>query len=166
MRNQRLVAFTAAWFLLSALAGAVAAQESARGSEHNRKGRQYFEEAYYKQLPNGRQHEADRLFDLAAAEFQDAIADNPRSAEAHRNLARLYYVRNQFPEALDAYRSLTVLEPDDIDARVQLALCYGQTGRLDEAIRELEVAKSITDEPEAVRKLDEYIRKAKERRQD
>jgi len=137
-----------------------------RGAEHNRMGMQHYNEAFYRQLPQGRHQEAERFFDLAAIEFQNAIAASPKDAEAHRNLARLYYVRKQFPQAAHAYTSLTILEPKNIDTYAQLALCYTQLNQFDEAIQELEIAKTKTDNPEVIGKLDEYIRKIMDHRQD
>lgn len=133
-----------------------------KGAEHNQKGMQYYNEAFYRQLPNGRHQEAEKFFDLAAAEFQNAIAANPNSAKAHRNLARLYYVRKQFTHAAHAYKMLTMLEPRNIDAYVQLALCYIELNQFGEATQELEVAKTKTDNREVIAKLDGYIQKIKD----
>ncbi len=102
-------------------------------------------------------------FDLAAAEFQNAIALKPDFVEAHRNLARLYYIRKQFSQAVESYRNVTRLAPRDIDAYVQAALAYIELERFDEAIFQLELAKYQTSDTEAVRKLDGYIRRIRER---
>ena len=106
------------------------------------------------------------FFDLAAGEFQSAIAADPNNVQPHRNLARLYYVRKQFAQAAQAYTTLTILEPQNIDTYAQLALCYTRLNQLDKAIRVLEIAKTKTDNPEVIGKLDEYIRRIKEHRQD
>ena len=100
---------------------------------------------------------------LAVMEFQKAISASPKNAEAHRNLARLYYVRKQYPQAAHSYGTLTVLEPHNIDTYVQLALCYTRLNQFDEAIRELEIAKTKTDDPGVITKLDKYIRKIMDR---
>lgn len=169
MRNLRFIAIVAAFLLLSVLSGTTAIQAfqtEGRGAEHNRKGIQHYNEAFYKELPQGRYKEAERLFDIAATEFQNAITADPNDAEAHKNLARLYYVRKQFLKAAGAYETLTVLEPHNIDAYVQLALCYTRLDKFDEAIQELEIAKTKTDNPEVIGKLDEYIQKIIDHRQD
>ncbi len=136
--------------------------QSAKEADHNRKGLEYFNKGFYQHLPKGQQREADQSFDLAATEFKEAIAANPQSAQAYRNLARLYYVRKDFPQAADAYKTVTVLEPRDIDTYLRLALSYTQFGRFEEAVRALETAKINTDNPEVIVKLDEYIRKIME----
>lgn len=159
-------AILTAGFLLSALfAAAQAPRMEGDQAEHNRKGLEYYNDAFYNFLPKGMKHEADRAFELAAGEFQKSIDANPQDAEATRHLARLYYVQKKFPQAADAYRNLTILEPRNIDAHAQLALCYINLDRFAEAIRELEIAKTAADNPEAIGKLDEYIRRIRDRRQ-
>jgi tetratricopeptide (TPR) repeat protein len=165
MRNLRLFLFLIVVFLASAFIAVAASEplQSAKESDHNRKGLQYYNEAFYQQLPKGKQREADEFFDLAVTEFKEAIAINPKYAAAHRNLARIYYVRKDFLQAVDAYRTVTILEPLDIDAYLQLALSYTQMDRFEEAIQELEIAKTKTNDSEVIGKLDGYIRKIRER---
>ncbi len=165
MYNVRILPFLTVILFVSGLTAVVASQppQSAKESDHNQKGLKYYNEAFYGQLPKGKQREAEELFDLAAAEFKEAIAANPKFAAAHRNLARLYYVRKDFLQAADAYRTVTILEPQDIDSYVLLALSYTRVDRFAEAIQALELAKTKTDNPEVVGKLDGYIQKIRER---
>jgi len=165
MRYLSLLAFLTVVLLFAFIA--VAAPEppqSAKESDHNRKGLEYYNEAFYQQLPKGKQHEADEFFDLAAAEFQQAITANPQSAAAYRNLARLYYVRKDFLNAAEAYKRVTLLEPQDVDAYMQVALTYTRLDRFAEAIQQLEIAKTKTDVPEAIGKLDGFIQQLRERK--
>ena len=164
MCNLRLFSLLTMVFIVSALTAVAAPSppQSAKESDHNRKGLQYYNEAFYQQLPKGKQHEADGLFNLAVAEFEAAITANPRYSDAHRNLARIYYVRKDFLRAAEAYKAVTVLEPQDIDAHVQIALSYTQIERFADAVQQLEIAKTRTDNPEVIGKLNGYIRKIKE----
>jgi tetratricopeptide (TPR) repeat protein len=168
MRHTTFIAFLSTYILFFVLAGTAAPlpQTAKKGAEHNRKGMQLYNDAFYNQLPQGKRLVAERLFDLAAGEFKNAIAENPEDAEAYRNLARLHYVQKQYLEAAHAYETLTSLQPHDIDTYVQLALCYIKLDRNDEAIRTLETAKTESDDPEVIVKLNEYIRKIEARRQD
>jgi len=136
--------------------------QATKEAERNHKGLDYYNEAFYRHIPNGQKSEADRYFEMAAQEVKGAIALNPKYAEAHRNLARLYYVRKQYPEAAEAYRGLTLLDPEDLDSYVQLALTYTHMNRYPEAIQQLEMAKSHTTNREVIGKLDSYIQKARE----
>ena len=165
IRTLRTLTFLAVAPFLLGLSAVAAAEspQSSKGADHNRKGIQYFDEAFYRELPKGRQRKADELFDLAAAEFRQAIAADHGSVAAHRNLARVYYVRKDFQNAADAYKRVTVLNPVDIDAYVQLALCYTHVNRFAEAVAELENAKTQTADPQITGKLEQYIRNIRER---
>ena len=164
MRTLRLLTFLTTALLACSFiaAGASALPQSTKEEEHNRKGMQYYSEAFYQHLPKGKQHEADEYFNLAVSEFRQAIAANPRYASAYPNLARLYYVRKDFRQAADTYGTFIRLEPRDIDAYLQLALSYTELKKFQEAIQSLENAKRQTDDPEVKGKLDKYISKLKE----
>jgi tetratricopeptide (TPR) repeat protein len=164
MRTLRISSLMTAVFLLAASIVVAAAEpaQSEKASDHNRKGLQYYDEAFYQQLPKGKQREADALFDMAVTEFKAAIAANPKSVAAHRNLARVLYLREDYVQAADAYRTVTILDPQDIDAHLLLALSYTQSDRFAEAVQTLETAKTMTDDPEVIGKLDGYIRKIKD----
>lgn len=149
----------------SRTAGPVLEAES-RAAEYNRKGLQYYNEAFYRQLPQGKHQEAAISFDLAATEFLNAVEANPNDPEAHRNLARLYYVRKQFSQAARVYKTLTILEPENIDTYIQLALCYTRFNQFNKAIQELKIAKTNADNPEVIAKLDEYIKRIMDHGQD
>jgi tetratricopeptide (TPR) repeat protein len=168
MSNMRRIASTAAFLLLSIFVHTALspAQTQSRGAEYNRSGMQHYSEAFYRELPQGRRQEAERLFDIAALEFQSAIAADPNDAEAQRNLARLYYVRKKYSQAAQLYRNLTILEPQNIDTYLQLAVCYTRLHQFDSAIQELEIAKTKTDTREVIEKLDNYIRRITEGGQD
>ena len=136
--------------------------QSSRAAERNGKGLEYYNEAFYRQLPQGQNRAAEKYFEMAAEEFKQAIALNPKYAEAHRNLARLHYVRKQYLEAADAYRTVISLNPEDLDSYVQLALIYTHLERYPEAIRQLESARLRTTDREVLSKLDGYIQKIRE----
>ena len=95
----------------SAASGARSTQ-AGRESAYNQKGLEYFKEGFYQRLPKGQQREADQAFDLATVEFRNAIAVKPDFVEAHRNLARLYFVRKRFSEAAESYGNVTRLVPE------------------------------------------------------
>lgn len=165
MRTLRFLSFLTVVLLIFALVTVAASEplQSEKAADHNRKGLQYYDEAFYQQLPKGKQQESDELFNLAIEEFKAAVAANPKSAAAHRNLARVYFIREDFLQAADAYRTVTILDPQDIDAYLLLALSYTQADRFAEAVQTLEDATKMTGDPEAIDKLNGYIRKIKDR---
>ena len=131
---------------------------------HNQRGLEYYKEGFYQLAPKQRFKEADQYYDLAVAEFKEAISVNANYADAYRNLARVYYVQKKFGEAVEAYKKVTELNPDDLDSYVNLAVAYTQIQRYDEAIEQLEIAKTRTTDANIIEKLNGYIQKVKQNR--
>ena len=94
-------------------------------------------------------------------EFKAAIARDSAYADAHRNLARVYYIQKNFAGAAEEYQRVTELAPGDLDAYVNLALAMIELKRPDAAIRALENAKTRTSDPQALETLDAYITKVR-----
>jgi tetratricopeptide (TPR) repeat protein len=126
---------------------------------YNEQGLNYFNQGYYKLLPQGRTQEADQMLEQAIVSFRQAIAIKENYADAHRNLARVYYVQKRFTEAAWEYERLIELTPGDVDAYVKLASAYTKLNKYSEAIDVLEEAKKITNEERVVILLNEFIQR-------
>jgi tetratricopeptide (TPR) repeat protein len=126
---------------------------------YNEQGLNYFNQGYYKLLPQGRTQEADQMLEQAIVSFRQAIAIKENYADAHRNLARVYYVQKLFTEAAREYERLIELTPDDVDAYVKLAITYTKLDKYPEAIDVLEKAKETTSDEQVVYQLNEYIQR-------
>ena len=129
------------------------------GSSHNENGLKYFKKGFYEYAPHNKHQEANQYYEMAAAEFKKAIAENEGDAAAHRNLARVYHVQQKYALSAAEYKRLTELSPQDVDAYVNLAVAYTHLNRFDEACEQLELAKTKTDDPVAIGKLNGYIKK-------
>ncbi len=123
------------------------------------RGQSHFDKAFYDLIPQHRDQDAAREYDLAIAEFQGELASNPASPDAHAYLARIYYLRHEFDKAATHYDQLTGIDPHNIDAYVYAALAYADGGHLAEARRRLETARTQTVDPHALAQIDEYLRK-------
>jgi tetratricopeptide (TPR) repeat protein len=168
-KPQGMIIMTAIWMLIPMLIGnrVILAQQlpdTAKAASHVQKGLEYFNEAFHGRIPKGQNREADQYYDLATTEFKRAISADPKSIQAHRNLARVYYVRKQYADAAEEYLAVTTLDPWDVDAFVQLALTYTYLNRDDQAIEQLQIARSRTNDPVAIGKLDGYIQKIREKK--
>ena len=86
-----------------------------------------------------------------------ALLINESYVEAHRHLARVYYVQNNFSEAAEQYKKVTELAPGDIDAYLNLASSYERMKRYSEAIEQLEKAKTLSSEKKVVDKINGLI---------
>lgn len=130
-------------------------------SYHNQRGMEYFKKGFYEHAPANQVTEAGRNYGLAVKEFEAAISKDASFTEAHKNLARVYYVQKNFEDAAKEYKRVTELDPVDIDAYVNLALAFIELKRTDEAIQALESAKRQVSDPEVLKTLDSYISKVR-----
>ncbi|MEA5113855.1 MAG: tetratricopeptide repeat protein [Geobacteraceae bacterium] len=162
LRRLPAVAAVALAFALLFLPGAFCQEtgESDAGL-HNRQGMEYFKKGFYDHAPKKQAAEAERNYGLAIREFKAAISKDTAHTEAHRNLARVYYLQKNFEGAAEEYRRVTELAPNDLDAYVNLALALIEMKRTEEAIQTLENAKSRTSDPTALETLDSYISKVR-----
>jgi tetratricopeptide (TPR) repeat protein len=128
---------------------------------HNQQGMEYFKKGFYDHAPKNQAGEAERNYGLAVKEFKSAIAGDFSNAEAHRNLARVYYVQKNFAGAAEEYQRVAELAPNDLDAYVNLALALIELKRPEEAIQALEDAKGQTSDSKALETLDSYIAKVR-----
>lgn len=128
----------------------------------NRQGMAHFKQGHYNLKPKGRTAEAREQMALAEKAFKEAIEINGDCADAHRNLAHLYFVQQRFSEAASEYAHVIRLDPNDIDTYVHMALAQIEMGNLDEAVRYLENARDQTNDERVLRQLDSYIEKIRQ----
>lgn len=134
------------------------------GSSHNEQGWVYFKKGFHEYAPHNKHQEANQYYEMAIVEFRKAIAVNEGDVAAHRNLARVYHVQNKYALSATQYKRVTELSPEDVDAYVNLAVAYSHLNRYDEAIEQLEMAKTKTNDPVAIGKLNGYIEKLEKAR--
>jgi tetratricopeptide (TPR) repeat protein len=128
----------------------------------NRQGLIHFKQGYYDLTPKGRKTEAHEQLKLAEKAFRKAIDIDGDCIDAHRNLARLYYVQRKFSQAATAYAQVIRLAPKDIDTYVHMALAQIEMGNFGEAVRYLEAARNQTNDERIIQQLDSYIAKARQ----
>lgn len=125
----------------------------------NNQGLNYFKRGYYDLIPSGRSVEARQDMIRAEQAFIRAIEINSDYVDAHRNLARLYYLQQKFDQAAAEYAQVIRLNPEDIDTYVQMAVVETERGNFESAVNYLEAAKKETDNEQVIRRLDKYIQK-------
>jgi len=126
-------------------------------SEQMKAGVAHFDRAFYDLTPRNRHAEAAAEFDLAVAAFERELTASPGSARAHTYLARIYSVRKEFKKAGEHYDQVAAIEPLNVDACVLAALAYVDAKEVAEARARLVVARSRTQDPSVLARLDEYI---------
>jgi len=130
---------------------------------HNQRGVDFFKKGFYEHAPKNEAAKAELNYRLAIKEFKEAIAKDSSYTDAHRNLARIYYVQKNFEDAAWEYKKVTELAPSDLDAYVNLALAYIELKELDVAVDTLENAKDHTTDPKVLDTLNGYITKIRNR---
>lgn len=126
---------------------------------HNRKGFEYFRKGFYDLAPKKKDREAEKNYQLAIIEFEKAIAADPNCEDAHRKLARVYYVQKDFEKAVKQYKEIILINPTNIDAHVLLSLAYIKLERYDAAVQVLENAAIRTNNKSVIRTINQYIHK-------
>ncbi len=92
-------------------------------------------------------------YDMAETELKKALTLTPENAEAHKDLALLYYNQNRFKEAYESSKRAIALDRTLKEAYVVLASLYSKKGRLDDAVRTLRRIREIPGERDAVNDL-------------
>jgi len=80
--------------------------------------------------------------DEAETEALRALSDAPRDARALKTLAFVRFKLGRFAQAREVYRTLVLQAPEDTSARVNLGLIALKLDWVDEAIAELEAART------------------------
>jgi len=128
-------------------------------STHNQRGVEFFKKGFSEYTPRNQTAQAELNYRLAIKEFKAAIDKDLSYRDAHRNLARVYFVQKNFEEAAWEYKKVTELAPGDIDSYVNLALAYIELKEFNEAVDVLENAKEQTSDPKVLNTLSAYITK-------
>ncbi len=101
-------------------------------------------------------HFARGEYDQAIDRYQRSLSLNNRSIQTNLLLGDAYQASGDFAQAVEAYERVIEIAPDDFIGRRSLALLYEQMGRIEEAITEAEIAKSLASGNEAIA-LEEFI---------
>src|SRR3989337_719296 len=93
----------------------------------------------------------------AIAEFQKAVALDPKYTAAYLNLGYAYDRQDRIEEATAQYQKVVALEPDNLLAHNNLGVLYDKKGLYPEATREFERARKEVearpDDPRAAYNL-------------
>ena len=79
---------------------------------------------------------AEGRHDEAVAEYQQAIAIDPKFTDALHGLSRAYQDLQRYEEAIEISKRLAELDPNDILAHTSLSILYQKKGMVPEAEEE------------------------------
>ncbi len=145
------------FFIASGIGTAASKDIQYSETYYNELGLSAFNKGFYDLLPRGEKGAADLCFEQAVTFFEKAIEIDGDFTEAHRNLARVYFIRKEYTLAVEEYKKVIALDPGDPDARLAIASAYVKLGMNDEAIEQLTAAKNQSDDPAVIEKLDRLI---------
>lgn len=94
------------------------------------------EDHYYAALD----HYAEGRLQEAIAEYEAALAEDPKFLDAMHGLARAYQDCEQYDRAIAVARRITEMDADDVLAHTSLSILYQRKGMVPEA--EAEAAKA------------------------
>ena len=83
----------------------------------------------------------------AEATLRSLVAKLPASTEGHYRLSQRLALANDLPGAMTQLRAVLEIDPDHIDARLDLARALRRTGKLDEAIAQTRSAFDRSAQP-------------------
>ncbi|MGA2569656.1 MAG: tetratricopeptide repeat protein [Terracidiphilus sp.] len=87
--------------------------------------------------------------DAAIADLLEAIAQFPRSRDAHRELGYSFYQQHKYQEARAEYETVQSIDPDDLAAHYMLSIVYRRLGMKEKAEREAAAFADQKDDPTA-----------------
>ena len=107
----------------------------------------------------GRAAQALGRLDAAVAHYERAVEIDPRNPDALDHLAAARFEHTRYQEALDLYRTLREVRPDDAQVHAKIGVVLHSLGRPAEALRNFERALSLDPSLEMARTGLEEARK-------
>ncbi len=110
---------------------------------------------YYMALVERRErHSSAEVFDL-----QQVVAQYPFSRDARRELGISYYQQHRSEEAMEQFKALQAIDPDDLAAHYNLAILYRRMGMKQQAAQEAALYTIKRIDPSAPTYSLDYLRK-------
>jgi tetratricopeptide (TPR) repeat protein len=78
----------------------------------------------------------ERHSEAEIADLQEVIAQYPNSRDARRELGISYYQQHRAAEAMEQFKALQQIDPDDVAAHYNLAILYRRMGDKQQASKE------------------------------
>src|SRR3989338_1076402 len=95
----------------------------------------------------GEEHYKKGQFDLAIAVFSEAIAANPKNADAYMGRGNTYFGKGKYDEAISDFTKAVQLKPKYMYAYINRAMAYFRKKQFDEAVAD--VSKAIAIDPQS-----------------
>jgi len=110
---------------------------------------------YYMALVERRQRHSE----AEVADLQKVVAQYPYSRDARRELGISYYQQHRSDEAMQQFKALQAIDPDDLAAHYNLAILYRRMGMKQQAAQEASLYTIKRIDPAAPTYSLDYLRK-------
>jgi tetratricopeptide (TPR) repeat protein len=110
---------------------------------------------YYRALVERRQRKSE----AEIADLEQVVAQFPQSRDARRELGISYYQQHRPEQAMEQFKALQAIDPDDLTAHYNLAILYRRKGMKKEAEVEAELYRIKRVDPGAPTYSLDYLRK-------
>jgi tetratricopeptide (TPR) repeat protein len=101
----------------------------------------------------------ERHSDAEIADLQKVVAQYPQSRDARRELGISYYQQHRSEEAMQQFKALQTIDPDDLAAHYNLAILYRREGMKKQAAEESAQYTMKRIDPAAPTYSLDYLRK-------
>jgi tetratricopeptide (TPR) repeat protein len=101
----------------------------------------------------------DGTVDEAVQNLQMVVQKFPQSLDAHRELGFSYYQEHNYKLAMEEYKAVQGIDPDDLSAHYNLAILYRRLGMYPQSRKESEMFADQKDDPTSGLYALEFLRK-------
>lgn len=89
--------------------------------------------------------------------LREVVTENPQHENAQMNLGFLSMKSGQFDKARERFQKVLEINPSRVDMYVYIGESFVRTGDKKEAIRNFEIFKNLTNDPQMIKDIDDYI---------
>jgi tetratricopeptide (TPR) repeat protein len=93
--------------------------------------------------------------------LREVVTENPFHENAQMNLGFLSMKSGQYDKARERFQKVLEINPSRVDMYVYIGESFVRTGDKKEAIRNFEIFKNLTNDPQMIKDIDDYIIKLK-----
>ena len=89
--------------------------------------------------------------------LREVVTEDPEHENAQMNLGFLSMKSGQFDKARERFQKVLEINPSRVDMYVYIGESFVRTGDKKEAIRNFEIFKNLTNDPQMIKDIDDYI---------
>jgi len=91
--------------------------------------------------------------------LREVLAEDPKNELALFNLGLLSMRSNQYDKAIERFKQIIGMNPDNMQAQYYLGVSYAESGKKEEARKILNLVKQREPDPAVQASVDEYLQK-------